>query len=86
MNSLRQFSRPLFPCANSFYMMALLIFPLGCGAVGPPIPPEEVGIEAKIREQGLDQPGKEESPTDDGSISPMEGPIELPDFYPLTTQ
>ena len=31
--------------------LVLLIFPMGCGAVGPPIPPEDVGIEAKIRKQ-----------------------------------
>lgn len=24
---------------------------LGCGAVGPPLPPEKIGIEAKIRQQ-----------------------------------
>jgi len=23
----------------------------GCGAVGPPLPPEKIGIEAKIRQQ-----------------------------------
>jgi len=35
----------------TFGMMALLFSPTGCGAVGPPIPPEKVGIEAKLRKQ-----------------------------------
>ena len=35
----------------SLGLLALLVFPMGCGAVGPPIPPEDVGIEAKIRKQ-----------------------------------
>ncbi len=69
----------------TFGMMALLISPIGCGAVGPPIPPEEVGIEAKIRKQRQDQASKERSTTED-QISPVEEPVELPTFYPIGTR
>ena len=34
---------------------------LGCGAVGPPLPPEKIGIEAKIRQQrAQEEPGQPE--------------------------
>ncbi len=69
----------------TFGMMALLLSPIGCGAVGPPIPPEEVGIEAKIRKQRQDQASKETSTTED-QISPVEEPVELPTFYPIGTR
>jgi hypothetical protein len=69
----------------TFGMMALLLSPIGCGAVGPPIPPEEVGIEAKIRKQRQDQASKERSTTED-QISPVEEPVELPTFYPIGTR
>jgi hypothetical protein len=69
----------------TFGMMALLLFPIGCGAVGPPIPPEEVGIEAKIRKQRQDQARKEGSTAED-QISPLEEPVELPTFYPIGTR
>lgn len=69
----------------TFGMMALLFSPIGCGAVGPPIPPEEVGIEAKIRKQRQDQASKERSTTED-QISPVEEPVELPTFYPIGTR
>jgi hypothetical protein len=39
----------------TFGMMALLFSPIGCGAVGPPIPPEKVGIEGKKTATGSGQ-------------------------------
>lgn len=68
----------------TFGMMALLLSPIGCGAVGPPIPPEEVGIEAKIRKQRQDQASK--TSTTEDQISPVEEPVELPTFYPIGTR
>ena len=57
---------------RSIIVLAILsLLPVfsGCGAVGPPIAPEDVGIEAKVREQqlaetgsgGLSSPGRGES-------------------------
>jgi hypothetical protein len=57
--------------------LALLIFPMGCGAVGPPIPPEDVGIEAKIDPAGT---------SEDTATSIEEETVELPDFYPIGTR
>lgn len=68
-----------------FGMMGLLLSPMGCGAVGPPIPPEDVGIEAKIRKQRQDQARKEGSTAED-QISPVEEPVEFPTFYPIGTR
>jgi hypothetical protein len=68
-----------------FGMMVLLLSPIGCGAVGPPIPPEDVGIEAKIRKQRQDQASKEGSTAED-QISPVEEPVEFPTFYPIGTR
>ena len=66
--------------------LVLLMFPMGCGAIGPPIPPEDVGIEAKIRKQQRaktqDQPGTSEDPATLGE----EDTVELPDFYPIGTR
>lgn len=80
--------RPL--TSNQFMMwlgfLALLTFLMGCGAVGPPIPPEDVGIEAKIRKQqqstGQDNVGASEDPT----TSDEEETVELPTFYPIGTR
>jgi len=36
---------------SSFYLVGILGFTQGCGVVGPPLPPEDIGIEAKIRAQ-----------------------------------
>ncbi len=80
--SLTEFIRCLFLCG----WMTLLIYPMGCGAVGPPIPPEDVGIEAKIRKQRQEQM-KQDNPTfEDELISPAEEAIELPPIYPIGTR
>lgn len=67
----------------TFSLLALLFIPMGCGAVGPPIAPEEVGIEAKIRQQRQDQLRREGRSADDHVISPLDEPVELPEFYPI---
>ena len=67
----------------TFGIMALLFSPIGCGAVGPPIPPEKVGIEAKLRKQQQDQARKEGMPAEDQMTSPEEEVVELPTVYPI---
>ena len=67
----------------TFGMMALLFSSIGCGAVGPPIPPEKVGIEAKLRKQQQDQARKEGMPAEDQMASPEEEVVELPTVYPI---
>ena len=56
---------------------------LGCGAVGKPIPPEDVGIEAKIKKQERESKGEKETPSDDEPVPVTEQPEELPSFYPI---
>ena len=55
-----------------------------CGAAGSPIAPEDVGLEAKIREQ--QQPVGQ--PTDSGEypIPLEEEPIYLPSLHPVGTR
>jgi len=73
-------------CLIIFGMMALFLSPIGCGAVGPPIPPEEVGIEAKLRKQKQDQARKEGMAAEDQTTTPVEEAVELPALYPIGTR
>ncbi|HSF10585.1 MAG TPA: hypothetical protein VLA60_14335, partial [Nitrospirales bacterium] len=59
---------------------------IGCGAVGPPIPPEEVGIEAKVRKQQQEQARKEGLTEEEQSTTPVEEAVELPALYPIGTR
>ena len=68
----------------SFFVF--LIFPLGCGAVGPPIPPENIGIEAKIRKQQREKPQAEGTLSQDLATPVEEEAVELPAFYPVGTR
>lgn len=45
--------RKLFYCHSLLLLFLLLpiLLTQSCGAVGPPLPPEDIGIEAKIRSQ-----------------------------------
>jgi predicted small lipoprotein YifL len=70
----------------TFCMLALLFSSIGCGAVGPPIPPEKVGIEAKILKQQQDQSRKEGSSDEDPFNVPLEEAVELPTVYPIDTR
>lgn len=66
--------------------VVLLIFPIGCGAVGPPIPPEDIGIEVKIRKQERAN-AQSEGPLSQGLETPVEEEaVELPSFYPIGTR
>jgi hypothetical protein len=76
----------LIPCLLICGLITLLLCPMGCGAVGPPIPPEEVGIEAKIRKQRRDQIRKEGRTVEGEMTLPGEEAVELPAFYPIGTR
>ena len=86
MNAKSQTFRGMTHWLITFGMLALFLSPIGCGAVGPPIPPEEVGIEAKARKQRQDQAGKEEITAEDPMSSTAEEPVELPSLYPIGTR
>ena len=58
----------------------------GCGAVGSPIPPEDVGIAAKVRKQQRDKAPPESTLLEDGTTSMEEETVELPAFYPIGTR
>lgn len=66
-------------------MLVLLFSSMGCGAVGPPIPPEKVGIEAKILKQQQDQARKKGGAEDPLNV-PLEETVELPTVYPIDTR
>lgn len=67
-------------------ILILLLSLIGCGAVGPPIPPEEVGIEAKVRKQQQDQAKKEGLTAEEQLTTPVEETMELPELYPIGTR
>jgi hypothetical protein len=67
-------------------VLTLLTFAMGCGAVGAPIPPENVGIEAKVRKQQRKTTQSEAVLNEDGSIPIEEEGVELPAFYPIGTR
>ena len=75
---------------RSFIILAiLLLLPVlpGCGAVGPPIAPEDVGIEAKVREQQRQQSRQsKDAISADQGLSDQEEAVELPTFYPIGTR
>lgn len=68
----------------TFLLLCILFsLNLGCGAVGKPIPPEDVGIEAKKRKQERETGVTQDSPGIDEPLPATEQPEELPPFYPV---
>ena len=69
----------------SLFLGAMLYFAQGCGVAGPPLPPEKIGIEAKIRsqqqaEEGITENGQKEIvPIDQEDVS-------LPPLQPIDAQ
>ncbi len=82
----------IFSPPNYFWLFSLLciasLFTLvmGCGAVGSPIPPEDVGIAAKVRKQQKETMQSERLLTEDEAVSAEEETVELPTFYPIRTR
>ena len=64
-------------------LLILILHLVGCGAVGRPIPPEEVGIEAKVQKQRQEASQKEGIPPVEESALPTDQPEELPSFFPI---
>jgi hypothetical protein len=59
----------------------LLCLLVGCGAVGPPLPPEKIGIEAKIRQQRSQEHSQD---TAEEQIVPIgEDEVVLPSLQPI---
>lgn len=58
----------------------------GCGAVGKPIPPEDVGIEAKKRKQERETGVEQGTPGVEEPLPATEQPEELPPLYPVGTR
>ena len=56
-----------------------------CGVVGPPLPPEDIGIEAKIRSQKKAAEPKAEN-NESQSIPLDQEEVSLPPLKPLGTQ
>ncbi|GJL59048.1 MAG: hypothetical protein NPIRA03_19050 [Nitrospirales bacterium] len=54
--------------------------------MGPPIPPEKVGIEAKRLKQQQDQARREGNFDQDPLNEPLEEAVELPTVYPIDTR
>ena len=66
-----------------FILLTFFPFAIGCGAVGSPIPPEDVGIEAKVRRQKKENAQKEGDSLENAVSSDKEEGVELPAFYPI---
>jgi len=76
-----------YACAlQSMGYVALFSFFTGCGAVGSPIPPEDIGIAAKVRKQQQENAQPERARSEDGVILVEEESVELPVFYPIGTR
>ena len=75
-----------YTCLHSLSPLVLCIVLMGCGAVGSPIPPEDVGIEAKVRKQQQENNQTEEILPEDSDISVEEEGVEFPVFYPIGTR
>ncbi|MCA9499387.1 MAG: hypothetical protein KC588_09355 [Nitrospira sp.] len=54
--------------------------------MGPPIPPEKVGIEAKRLKQEQEQARTEGGIDQDPLNVPLEETVELPTMYPIDTR
>ena len=76
-------------CSNiigSLTVIVLFASMMGCGAVGSPIPPEDVGIEAKVRKQQRENDQSEAALTEDETATIEQESVELPTFYPIGTR
>lgn len=72
-------------------VLTLLVFSLcwlsfGCGSVGPLTAPEDIGIEAKLREQQRSQNGASAKTQEEEKVPIEEEEIQLPPLQPINTQ
>ncbi len=62
---------------KSVIVMVMAWICTGCGAAGSPIAPEDVGLEAKIREQ------ERQRAHNNNTLSIEEEPVQLPPLRPV---
>ena len=86
MNGMRRIFKIPSRVFLTFFLLAALFSSLSCGAVGPPIPPEKVGIEAKRLKQEQEQARTEGGIDQDPLNVPLEETVELPTMYPIDTR
>ena len=67
----------------SIPVILYLLTTAGCGAAGAPIPPEDVGIEAKVRKQ---QQEREQALQEDEESPIEEEAVTLPALRPVGTR
>ena len=75
---------------HSLFALMVFLFCLGnqgCGSVGPPIAPEEVGIKATVLEQQSKRAGSPQDSEDEQEVAPIkdEEPV-LPPLRPIGTR
>ena len=75
---------------HSLFALMVLLFCLGnqgCGNVGPPIAPEEVGIKATVLEQQSKRVDSPQDSEDEQEVAPIEDeePV-LPPLRPIGTR
>ena len=63
----------------------VLFFGASCGVVAPPIPPEDIGIEAKIRAQKKTEGGETRN-SKKATVPLGEASIPLPPLQPVLSQ
>ena len=66
-------------------LSGMLFFMGSCGVVGDPIPPEDIGIEAKIRAQKKVKGGKNGN-SENTTIPLGEESVPLPPLQPIMSQ
>jgi len=77
--------RPIRHLPLSLFLILVMGSAQGCGVVGPPLPPEDIGIEAKIRSQKQ----AETHTTENGEqqVVPLDQEdVTLPPIQPLGAQ
>ena len=68
----------------SLLVIWCLAFTSACGQVSSPIPPEDVGIEAKVREQ--QKQAREQEQLNKDQVPIEEERVELPELRPIGTR
>ena len=76
---------PKNPVLLAWVMCSATLLMPSCGVVGPPLPPEDIGIEAKIRAQKKAQENTTEN-TETNPVPLDQEEVSLPPLQRLGTQ